>query len=135
MSELLDPGNRGLVGFLLAMVDCNLGREALTSFVIRPAMLLQGTLAIVLLSFAAMAMTIGDYPVLGVGLWSSALFLLCLGALWVSAGYERRKAWVARGRPGSLAECLGRSRGAGGRRRARCRGSGNVRCRRPGQVR
>ncbi len=92
-------GNVSINLFLLAVVDCILGREALTSFVIRPAMLLQGTLVIVLLSVAAMAMTIGDYPVFGVGLWSSALFLLCLGALWVSAGYERRKVWVARGGP------------------------------------
>jgi len=92
-------GNVSMNLFLLAVVDCIAGRGAITSFIIHPAMLLQGTLAIVLLSFATMAMTIGDYPVLGVGLWSSALFLLCLGALWMSAVYDRRQVWVARGGP------------------------------------
>ena len=44
------------------------GRDALTSFIARPAMLFQGTLGIVLLAVVAVAMAIGDYLVFGVGL-------------------------------------------------------------------
>lgn len=87
--------------FLLAAVDPLSGREALTSFIARPATLFQGTLGIVLLAFVAVAMSVEDVPFLGVGIGSTSLFLLCLGALWLSARYERRKAWVANRERGS----------------------------------
>lgn len=80
--------------FLLAAIDPLSGREALTSFIAKPAMLFQGTMGVVLLAVTAVAMAVGDFLVFGVGLWSTALFLLCLGALWLSARYERRKVWV-----------------------------------------
>lgn len=86
--------------FLLAAVDPLSGREALTSFVAKPAMLMQGTLVIVLLSVVAMAMILGDPAVFGVGGWSAALFVLCLGALWMSSRYQGRMVWV----PGERAE-------------------------------
>lgn len=87
-------GSESINLFLLAAVDPLSGREALTSFIAKPAMLFQGTMGIVLLAVAAVAMAVGDILVFGVGLWSAALFLLCLGALWLSARYERRKVWV-----------------------------------------
>ena len=90
-------GSESINLFLLAAVDPLAGREALTSFIARPAMLFQGTLSIVLLAVVALAMATGDKLVFGVGLWSTTLFLLCLGALWMSARYERRKVWVAFG--------------------------------------
>lgn len=88
-------GSESINLFLLAAVDPLSGREAFTSFIAKPAMLFQGTLGIVLLAVTAVAMAVGDVLMFGVGLWSSALFLLCLGALWMSARYERRKVWVA----------------------------------------
>lgn len=88
-------GSESINLFLLAAVDPLSGREALTSFIARPTMLFQGTAGIVLLAVAAVAMAVGDMLVLGVGLWSTALFLLCLGALWLSARYERRTVWIA----------------------------------------
>lgn len=90
-------GSESINLFLLAAVDPLSGREALTSFIAKPAMLFQGTLGIVLLAIVAVAMATGDYLVFGVGLWSTALFVLCLGALWLSARFERRKTWVASG--------------------------------------
>ncbi|WP_198021821.1 sodium:calcium antiporter [Paracoccus sp. J39] len=87
-------GSESINLFLLAAVDPLTGREALTSFIAKPAMLFQGTMGIVLLAFTALAMAVGDVLVFGVGLWSSALFLLCLGALWMSARYEHRKVWT-----------------------------------------
>ncbi|MGD9511447.1 MAG: sodium:calcium antiporter [Geminicoccaceae bacterium] len=88
-------GSESINLFLLAAVDPLSGREALTSFIAKPAMLLQGTVGVVLLALAAVAIAVGDYPLFGVGLWSTLLFLLCLGSLWLSARYERRKVWIA----------------------------------------
>lgn len=90
-------GSESINLFLLAAVDPLTGREALTSFIARPAMLFQGTLAIVLLAVVAIAMATGDRLILGVGLWTTALFVLCLGALWWSGRYQKRKVWVAFG--------------------------------------
>ena len=92
-------GSESINLFLLAAVDPLSGREALTSFIAKPAMLFQGTLGIILLAVVAAAMVTGDYLIFGVGLWSTALFMLCLGALWMSAKYEKRKVWVP-GEPG-----------------------------------
>ena len=87
-------GSESINLFLLAAVDPLSGRDALTSFVAKPAMLMQATLVIVLLSVVAMAMILGDPDLFGVGGWSTALFLLCLGALWMSSRYQGRMVWV-----------------------------------------
>jgi cation:H+ antiporter len=86
-------GSASINIFLLAAVDPVSGREALTSFVTKPAMLFQGTLGILLLVLVAIAITTGDYPVVGVGAWSMLIFLLCLLALWRSFRYEKRDVW------------------------------------------
>lgn len=88
-------GSESINLFLLAMVDPLSGREALTSFITKPSMLFQGMMGMILLAVTAVAMAIGDILVFGVGLWSTGLFLLCLGTLWMSARYERRKVWIA----------------------------------------
>lgn len=89
-------GSESINLFLLAAVDPLSGREALTSFIATPAMLFQGTIGIVLIALAAAAMAAGDHELfVGVGLWSTLLFLLCLGSLWLSARYERRRVWIA----------------------------------------
>ena len=85
-------GSESINLFLLAAVDPLSGREALTSFIVMPAMLFQVALGLSLLAVVAFAIVVGDYPLFGVGVWSTALFLLCLGALWLSARYEKRKA-------------------------------------------
>jgi cation:H+ antiporter len=97
-------GSESINLFLLAAVDPLSGREALTSFIVKPAMLFQATLGIVLLAVVALAMSTGDQSILGVGFWSTTLFLLCLGALWMSSRYERRKVWVAFGQKGTTQE-------------------------------
>jgi hypothetical protein len=92
-------GSESINLFLLAAVDPLMGREALTSFIAKPAMLLQGTLTIALLAFVAVGMVTGDTLLLGVGMWSAILFVLCLGALWMSARYEGRRVWIASAAP------------------------------------
>lgn len=79
---------------LLAIADAVLGRDALTSVLGQPATLLQGVLAMLLLAAAAAAITAGDRSLLGAGIWSTLLFLLCMFALWISSGYERRTTWI-----------------------------------------
>jgi len=96
-------GSESINLFFLAAVDPLSGREALTSFIVKPAMLFQVALGLSLLAVVAFAIVIGDYPMFGVGVWSTALFLLCLGALWLSARYEKRKTWVAFDREGRAA--------------------------------
>jgi cation:H+ antiporter len=95
-------GSESINLFLLAASDPVSGRDALTSFIARPSVLFQGTLGIVLLGVVAVAMTTGDVLVLGVGAWSTGLFLLCLGGLWLSAQYERRAPWRAAGAEAKL---------------------------------
>lgn len=88
-------GSASINIFLLAAIDPLSGREALTSFIAKPALLFQGTLGVLLLVLVAMAITTGDYPVVGVGVWSTLIFLLCLLALWRSFRYEKRDVWRA----------------------------------------
>jgi cation:H+ antiporter len=97
-------GSESVNLFLLASVDPLTGREGLTSFIAKPAMLFQGTLGVVLLAVVAVATAVGDIPFFGVGLWSTALFVLCLGALFLSARYEKRKVWMACGKEAAQGE-------------------------------
>lgn len=86
-------GSASINVFLLATVDPMSGREALTSFIAKPAMIFQGLLGILLLILVAAAIAVGDYPVGGIAAWSSLIFLLCLFALWRSFRYEKRRVW------------------------------------------
>jgi len=80
--------------FLLAVADAVLGRNALTAVVASPATLLQGVLGVLLLATVAAAATTGDTPLLGAGLWSTLIFALCLGSLWIASTYETRATWI-----------------------------------------
>ncbi|MFO1039655.1 MAG: hypothetical protein U1E45_22655 [Geminicoccaceae bacterium] len=51
---------------LLALADAVIGREALTSVVVEPVILLQGALNVILLALVAAAVTAGDAAPLGV---------------------------------------------------------------------
>lgn len=81
---------------VLALADALIGREALTSVVVAPVVLLQAALNVILLALVAAAITAGDPAIGGVGAWSAALLLGYLVTMWMLSGYERRKpAWVA----------------------------------------
>lgn len=84
---------------LLAIADAFLGRDALTSVIASPATLLQGTMVIIVLAVATIAILSGDVPLIGVGVWPGLLLMLCIAGFWMSARYGRRAPWrVARGR-------------------------------------
>ncbi len=79
---------------LLAIADAIFGRDALTSIVAQPAILLQSTLCMLVLAVVAAAIVTGDVLIFGVGAWSTGVFLLSLGAFWMSTGYGRRSQWT-----------------------------------------
>ena len=80
---------------VLALADALIGRDALTSVVVRPTVLLQGALNVLLLAFVAMAVTAGDFAVGPVGLWSAFLLAAYLLSLAALSGYEGRVTWTA----------------------------------------
>jgi cation:H+ antiporter len=85
---------------LLALADAVLGRDALTSVVAHPATLLQGALGILLLAVVAVAITVGEVSLFGLGAWSAALVPLFALAVWITSLYENRPTWVvAEGMP------------------------------------
>ncbi len=73
-------GSAAINVLLLAVADAAIGRDALTSVVAKPSTLLQGTLGMLLLTTVAIAATVGDVAVVGLGAWTTALFLLCVAA-------------------------------------------------------
>lgn len=96
VNNLLGATSINLV--LLAMADIIYGRDALTSVAAKPAVLMQGVLAMLAASAVAMIATIGDVAILGVGAGSTGLLLACAAALWLSARFESRHVWEVVGR-------------------------------------
>ncbi|MFL9824089.1 sodium:calcium antiporter [Rhodoplanes sp. SY1] len=82
---------------LIAVADAVMGRKALTSVVPSATTLLQGALCIVVLALTAVAVLTGDVDLWGVGLWPAVLFVVCVGAFRLAAGYRKRSPWTATG--------------------------------------
>lgn len=80
---------------ILAVIDFVIGRRALTSVIPDPAIMLQGTLNIFLLSIAAAASVVGDVALLGVGMWSWACLAAYVGSVWLLSQTEGRRPWLA----------------------------------------
>lgn len=80
---------------LLALADALIGREALTSVVVEPIVLLQAALNILLLALIAAAITAGDAPLLGAGAWSWSLLAAYLLAMRFLSTYQERTPWRA----------------------------------------
>ena len=80
---------------ILALADALIGREALTAVRLKPVVLLQAALNIILLALVAAAITAGDQAIGTVGIWSSTLLAGYLVSVWALAGYEERMPWVA----------------------------------------
>jgi cation:H+ antiporter len=90
-------GSASVNVLLLAVADAVLGRDALTKVVAQPITLLQGVLGIILLAVVCVVLTAGDVALWRVGLGSILLFLMCVGAVWLSSGYQHRRVWSAVG--------------------------------------
>lgn len=88
-------GSIALQVALLAIVDFYVGRRALTAVVPEPAVLVQGSLNIILITVAAAAMVIGDVGVLGVGIWPIAFLCGYVVCVWILANAEGKHPWLA----------------------------------------
>jgi cation:H+ antiporter len=86
-------GSAAINIFLLAVGDAFLHRNALTSVVAGPSTLMMSVLCMLVLITVAAAITIGDVPVLGIGIWGAAITALSVGSFWLAAGYGARSAW------------------------------------------
>src|SRR5918994_3636987 len=62
-------GSAAVNVLILALADAALGRDAITSVLGSPGVLLQGVLGIILLALVVAASTVGDVAILGVGAW------------------------------------------------------------------
>ncbi len=88
-------GSIALQVALLAIIDFYVGRRALTAVVPEPAVLVQGSLNIILITVAAAAMVIGDIGVLGVGIWPTAFLAGYVLCVWILANAEGKHPWLA----------------------------------------
>lgn len=88
-------GSIALQVALLAVVDAFIGRRALTAVIPEPSVLLEGSLNVILISFAAAAMVVGDVPVFGIGLWAWGCFILYVCAVAVLANAQGKRPWLA----------------------------------------
>lgn len=80
---------------LLALADVLFGREALTGVAAKPAVLMQGVLAMLLAAAVVIVVAAGDVAVFGLPFNLGALMLAvaAVGALWLSSAYQDRHVW------------------------------------------
>ena len=80
---------------LLCVADATLSPVAITSVIPGTATVLQGALGIIALALTAGAIALGDVPVLGVGVWSFALFVFVVFAFSLASRYAKHSPWRA----------------------------------------
>lgn len=80
---------------ILALGDLVFSKQALTYVVPDPALMLQGTLNILLLSLVAMAMVSGDHAFFGAGVWTWGLLVCVIYSFVKLREADQRKPWVA----------------------------------------
>lgn len=81
---------------VLAVADAVYGKGAISAILARPVLLLQGILDILLLALIAGGVVVGDVGILGVGLWTAAVFVFFLLGLWMVKAYGDDPRWVPR---------------------------------------
>lgn len=81
---------------LLALADAMIGREALTVTAGNSLVLLQVGLNALLLVLVALALVVGDQPLLGAGYWTWGLLVAYAFAIWTVSHAGERQLWVAR---------------------------------------
>jgi cation:H+ antiporter len=86
-------GSAAINVLVIALADAALGRDAITSVLGSPRVLLQGVLGIVLLSLAAAGAIGPPLPFLGASAWTWAMALGYLGAAWLIARSRSEAAW------------------------------------------
>ncbi|MDC7785045.1 sodium:calcium antiporter [Rhodoplanes sp. TEM] len=90
---------------LIAVADAVIGRDALTAVVPSATTLLQGALSMIVLCLMAIAVLTGDVAIAGVGIWPTVLFVVCVAAFRLAAGYRERAPWkVSTGTPPAVVD-------------------------------
>jgi cation:H+ antiporter len=91
-------GSAAINVLLLAIADAIIGRDAVTSVVVKPSTLMMGTLCILLLITHAAAVVVGDRLIFGLGIGAIVLCLMSIAALWIAASYDDRARWTIKGK-------------------------------------
>jgi cation:H+ antiporter len=82
---------------IIALADAALGRDAITSVLGSPGVLLQGVLGIVLLALVVAAAAAGDVAILGVGAWVWLMLAFYLASIWLISHSKGLQAWIPAG--------------------------------------
>jgi len=90
-------GSAAINVLIIAIADAAIGRDAITSVLASPAVLLQGVLSIVLLAMVVGATMSFDMPLLGASAWTWLLLITAGGAVWIIARSNSGRAWTAQG--------------------------------------
>lgn len=91
-------GSAALNVLIIALADAALGRDAITSVLGSPGVLLQGVLGIILLALVVAAITAGDIAVFGIGAWVWLMLAFYLASIWVISRSKGLGAWIPVGR-------------------------------------
>jgi cation:H+ antiporter len=83
---------------ILAVTDALTGDEPLSSDISHPVVVLQGILVVLFLAIAASGIVVGDAPLAGVGMWTSALLAFYVLFILLAKRYGTRETWTARDR-------------------------------------
>lgn len=82
---------------IIAVADAALGRDAITSVLGSPGVLLQGVLGIILLALVVAASTAGDIAILGIGAWVWLMLACYLASVWLISRSKGLQAWIPAG--------------------------------------
>jgi cation:H+ antiporter len=82
---------------ILALTDALTGREPLSTDISHPIVLLQGSLVVLFLALAASSIVVGDAPIAGVGIWTSALLAFYVLFILLAKRYEMSERWDGTG--------------------------------------
>lgn len=96
---------------ILAMADALIGRDALSSILASPVVMLQGTLKILMLVIVACGVAVGEPAGWPIGAWSAALVLMYVVALWLVKSYQHETTWIPDGDDPRLMEHVRRGEG------------------------
>jgi cation:H+ antiporter len=88
-------GGIALAVLTLAITDAAVGGQPLSSDVVRPVVLLQGTLVVLLLVVAGGGIAVGDHPLFGAGIWTTAIAALYVLFLVLISRYQKSRSWIA----------------------------------------
>lgn len=93
-------GSASVNVMIIALADAVIGRDAITSVLGAPRVMLQGVFGLVLFAMVAAATFAPDMPLLGASAWSWSLLFASAAAMAAVARARSHEAWKAVRRPG-----------------------------------